>query len=72
LIKYIDNLADKLINKPYQPTVGFNSNDNLYLATKYRSKHAKFTVWDLGGKKALRKIWENYYSECHCLIFMFD
>lgn len=29
-------------------------------------------VWDLGGKPGIRKIWENYYSECHGVIYMFN
>jgi GTPase SAR1 family protein len=39
---------------------------------KYRNGKDRFTIWDLGGKSSIRKIWENYYPECHGVIYMFN
>jgi len=39
---------------------------------KYKNGKDRFTIWDLGGKPGIRKIWENYYSECHGLIYMLN
>jgi small GTP-binding protein len=47
--------------KTISPTKGFNvktlAKDNL-----------KLTFWDLGGQRAIRKIWENYYEDNHAVV----
>ncbi|XP_076840761.1 ADP-ribosylation factor-like protein 13B [Brachyhypopomus gauderio] len=47
------------------PTVGFSKVD---------LKRGKFqvTIFDLGGGKRIRGIWENYYSESHGVVFVVD
>ncbi|XP_076834366.1 ADP-ribosylation factor-like protein 13B [Brachyhypopomus gauderio] len=47
------------------PTVGFSKVD---------LKQGKFqvTIFDLGGGKRIRGIWENYYSESHGVVFVVD
>lgn len=32
----------------------------------------KFNVWDLGGQKAIRQHWKNYYDSLDCIIFVVD
>ena len=32
----------------------------------------KFNVWDLGGQKAIREHWKNYYDKLDCIIFVID
>lgn len=31
-----------------------------------------FTLWDLGGQKAIRSLWENYYEQNDALIYVID
>eukprot|EP00298_Acanthocystis_sp_HF-20_P008193 c17533_g1_i3.p1 GENE.c17533_g1_i3~~c17533_g1_i3.p1 ORF type:complete len:198 (+),score=59.79 c17533_g1_i3:108-701(+) len=47
------------------PTVGLNIG-------KLDFGKYKLTIWDLGGQSSLRSIWEQYYSEAHGFIFLFD
>lgn len=37
-----------------------------------RNGNFKFNVWDLGGQKAIRQHWKNYYDKLDCLIFVVD
>eukprot|EP00455_Lapot_gusevi_P044140 TRINITY_DN5465_c0_g2_i3.p1 TRINITY_DN5465_c0_g2~~TRINITY_DN5465_c0_g2_i3.p1 ORF type:complete len:208 (-),score=33.97 TRINITY_DN5465_c0_g2_i3:244-867(-) len=30
------------------------------------------TMWDLGGDKGFRAVWERYYAEAHALVFVLD
>ena len=46
-------------------TWGFNS-ESVELS------NASVQVYDLGGGKSIRKIWENYYAEVHGIIFVVD
>ena len=32
----------------------------------------KLNVWDIGGQKAIRTYWKNYYDETDCLIYVVD
>ncbi len=43
------------------PTQGFN-------IKTLQQDGLDFNVWDLGGQKAIRKHWENYYDECEALV----
>ena len=29
-------------------------------------------MWDLGGQKAIRQHWKNYYDKLDCLIYVID
>ena len=40
------------------PTLGFN------VETVSPVKGVTFTVWDVGGQKALRQLWRHYYENC--------
>ena len=31
-----------------------------------------FKVWDIGGQKAIRKHWSNYYDDCEALMYVID
>lgn len=35
-------------------------------------KAIDFNVWDIGGQKAIRKHWSNYYDECEALMYVID
>lgn len=47
------------------PTQGFN-------VKTLQSGNFKFNVWDLGGQKAIRAHWKNYYEKLDCLIYVID
>lgn len=70
LIKNISN-SDSAINSQslYTATVGLNSNLPANLATKLNTNDIRLCIWDLGGKKSIRKIWENYYPETHGIVY---
>lgn len=36
------------------------------------SGNFKFNVWDLGGQKAIRAHWRNYFEKLDCIIFVVD
>lgn len=46
-------------------TVGLNH-------VKLQLKDCILNLWDLGGQKELRPLWNGYLEECHGLIFMMD
>jgi GTPase SAR1 family protein len=47
--------------KSINPTKGFN--------VKLMEKDfLKFTFWDLGGQKAIREVWENYYDNNDAIV----
>lgn len=29
-------------------------------------------IWDVGGQKTFRKLWQSYYSSCHAIVFVID
>jgi ADP-ribosylation factor related protein 1 len=35
-------------------------------------KNVELIIWDVGGQHTLRKIWEKYYGEADCIIFVVD
>lgn len=47
------------------PTKGFN-------AKVLQKGLVKFTFWDVGGQKAIRSLWENYYESNDALIYVID
>ena len=47
------------------PTQGFN-------VKTLSVGNFKFNVWDLGGQKAIRQHWKNYYDKLDCLIYVID
>ncbi len=47
------------------PTQGFN-------VKTLQNGNFKFNVWDLGGQKAIRQHWKNYFDKLDCLIFVID
>ncbi|KAL5008904.1 hypothetical protein ScPMuIL_014485 [Solemya velum] len=48
------------------PTIGFN------VETLSPMKGVSLTVWDIGGQKKLRPLWQNYYREIHGIIYVVD
>ena len=51
--------------KRMHTTVGLN-------VAKVKASYEKLLIWDLGGKKALRPIWENYVADAEALIWVVD
>eukprot|EP01132_Coremiostelium_polycephalum_P011144 gene11144-13652_t len=47
------------------PTVGLNIAKILY-------EDVKLILWDLGGQKQLRSIWDKYYTDVHAIIYVVD
>lgn len=47
------------------PTQGFN-------IKSITSNNIKLTVWDIGGQKAIRPYWNNYYDNTDALIYVID
>jgi len=48
------------------PTIGFN------VETVTPCKGVTFTIWDVGGQEAIRRLWRHYYSTCKGLVFVVD
>ena len=48
--------------KTISPTKGFN-------VKTFAKDNLKLTFWDLGGQRAIRNIWENYYEDNHAIVF---
>ena len=47
------------------PTQGFN-------VKTLTTGNLKFNVWDLGGQKAIRQHWKNFYEKLDCIIYVID
>ncbi|EAX94935.1 ADP-ribosylation factor-like protein 3, putative [Trichomonas vaginalis G3] len=47
------------------PTRGFN-------VKTIQSEGFKFNVWDIGGQKAIRQYWDNYYENSDALVWVVD
>lgn len=47
------------------PTVGLNLG-------RVQMMGCDVTLWDLGGQQALRSIWDKYFADAHCIIFIVD
>ncbi|CAG5108236.1 Oidioi.mRNA.OKI2018_I69.chr1.g3699.t1.cds [Oikopleura dioica] len=50
-----------------EPTIGFN-------VEEFSNQNGKISmnIWDLGGKKHLRRLWRHYYPGTQGVIFVFD
>lgn len=53
--------ADRIL-----PTVGQN------VSTIPINNKINLKFWDVGGQDSLRELWENYYLQCHGIIFVID
>eukprot|EP00792_Barthelona_sp_PAP020_P001180 TRINITY_DN1189_c0_g1_i1.p1 TRINITY_DN1189_c0_g1~~TRINITY_DN1189_c0_g1_i1.p1 ORF type:complete len:203 (-),score=45.17 TRINITY_DN1189_c0_g1_i1:140-748(-) len=47
------------------PTQGFG-------VKSLQKENFKLNVWDIGGQRALRSFWKNYYENTDCLIYVID
>eukprot|EP01080_Neovahlkampfia_damariscottae_P010625 gene10625-3248_t len=57
------------------PTIGLNGILIVLLnlqVCKFTYKKNDLTVWDLGGKKNLRSIWNEYFADSHAILFVID
>lgn len=52
-------------SKEMVPTVGQN-------VQKIEANNVKWTIWDLGGQKRLRELWETYFRDIDVLIWIVD
>jgi len=60
----LKSLSDEDITK-ITPTFGFNIKNLAH-------EGFKLTVWDVGGQKALRTYWANYFEGTDALVFVID
>ncbi|KYQ89077.1 ARF-like protein [Tieghemostelium lacteum] len=73
LILGLDNAGKTTILKKFNdedittisPTLGFNIQTLTYAGYK-------LNIWDIGGQKALRSYWRNYYEENDAVIWVID
>jgi ADP-ribosylation factor related protein 1 len=47
------------------PTIGMNLARLSYLGSK-------LIIWDLSGQLKMRVMWERYYEDAHCILFLVD
>ena len=47
------------------PTVGLN-------IAKIERRRREYIFWDVGGQRVLRKIWDKYFTEADCVVFVID
>ena len=47
------------------PTVGQNM-------SKVETNNIKWTIWDVGGQKRFRNIWDSYYKDIDVLVWVLD
>merc|ERR1712129_460706 len=47
------------------PTQGFN-------IKSLQHEGLKLNVWDIGGQKAIREYWSNYFEQCDALVYVVD
>lgn len=47
------------------PTRGFN-------VKQINTNNIEFTIWDIGGQKALRAYWANYYDRVNGIVWVID
>jgi ADP-ribosylation factor-like protein 3 len=60
----LKKLADEETSQ-INPTQGFN-------IKTLQHEGFKINVWDIGGQKAIRTYWENYFDNTSCLIYVVD
>ncbi|KAH7832550.1 Arf1e [Monocercomonoides exilis] len=47
------------------PTLGFN-------VEEVQFENLKFNIWDVGGQKKIRALWEHYYEGCNAVVYVVD
>lgn len=47
------------------PTIGMN-------LARLHHQGSKLVIWDLSGQFKMRMLWEKYYDDAHCIIFLVD
>lgn len=52
-------------------TIGFNQTSILHYNSSLNT-YFKLNIWDLGGSKDLRSIWNNYILDCHAIFYFID
>lgn len=62
--KYLNNYS-KLPSSRIIPTVGQN-------VSTIQIGKIKLKFWDIGGQDALRDMWDEYYLQCHAILFLID
>lgn len=65
IIETLQQAADDLRKPKTYPTVGFS----VHHLDMFRHH---FTIFDMSGKERYHRLWEEYYSQAHALIFVFD
>lgn len=63
-MRYHFNLAS-VSSTEIIPTIGLNF-------SKIEHKNFSFTIWDVGGQKKFREIWESYFADIDVLIWVMD
>lgn len=64
-IKHHFGSTQYLSHDQVTPTVGLN-------VGRLRLEHERLLIWDLGGAKSLRPIWERYLDDAEALIWVYD
>jgi ADP-ribosylation factor related protein 1 len=68
---FLEKIKSKFGNSPglppdkIPPTVGMN-------LAKISHKGYTVVIWDLGGQQKMRSIWDRYYDEADCVVFIVD
>ena len=57
---------------PNSPTAIYSKHFNIYLTFMQTQDGFKLNVWDIGGQKAIRPYWKNYYENTDGLVFVVD
>eukprot|EP00770_Monocercomonoides_exilis_P009302 MONOS_9257.1-p1 / transcript=MONOS_9257.1 / gene=MONOS_9257 / organism=Monocercomonoides_exilis_PA203 / gene_product=Arf1b / transcript_product=Arf1b / location=Mono_scaffold00375:26847-27725(-) / protein_length=190 / sequence_SO=supercontig / SO=protein_coding / is_pseudo=false len=47
------------------PTLGFN-------VEEVQFENLKFTIWDVGGQKRIRQLWNHYYEGVNAVVYVVD
>ena len=64
-LKHIYNGTAPASPSSITPTIGQNIG-------KISCEGKQLLFWDLGGQISLRRIWKEYYSSCHAILFIID
>jgi len=65
-VKHVFEGEEPLSPDRIMPTVGLN------IGRIDTNGKGKLLIWDLGGQKSLRGMWEKYYDEAHALLYVLD
>lgn len=66
-IKHVYNKSTSVNPEKILPTVGMN-----IARIPMKQSSTQLTFWDLGGQTSLQVLWDKYFSECHCIVFVVD